>query len=211
MSEYIERRVLLERIRATGYDDLVKSNLLAMVVTIPAADVRPVVKGRWVRIGSSDMVIGEANECSVCHKMRYGRYKPNFCANCGADMRSLEFISPQGSEDAMLPVEVSRDSGNEEMSILSAAIAKYGEQSQIMMAFEEMAELQKELCKNRRGKDNIEEIADEVADVEIMLQQLKMIYGIANTVQQHRRFKLERLAYRLEGKQEQSGIEVNKR
>lgn len=85
-----------------------------------------------------------------------------------------------------------------ENDVLSAAIAKWGDQAQVMMVFEEMSELQKELCKNWRGKDNAEEIADEVADVEIMLAQLKMIYGIEDKVQKHREYKIARLARRLE-------------
>ena len=86
-----------------------------------------------------------------------------------------------------------------EQDILAAAISKWGEQAQVMMVFEEMSELQKELCKNWRGKDNAEEIADEVADVEIMLAQLKMIFGIENVVAQRHAYKVARLAKRLEG------------
>lgn len=86
-----------------------------------------------------------------------------------------------------------------EKDILAAAIAKWGDQAQVMMVFEEMSELQKELCKNWRGKDNAEQIADEVADVEIMLSQLKMIFGIENMVAEHREYKIARLAKRLEG------------
>lgn len=86
-----------------------------------------------------------------------------------------------------------------EAEIFAHAIAKWGAQAQVMMVYEEMAELQKELCKNWRGKDNIEQIADEVADVEIMLDQLKMIYEIENKVREHRAFKVARLRQRLEG------------
>ena len=43
------------------------------------------------------------------------------------------------------------------------------------MMFEEMAELQKELCKNARGKDNRAEIAEEIADVHIMLDQMEIL------------------------------------
>lgn len=86
----------------------------------------------------------------------------------------------------------------EEAGIFAAAIAKWGNQAQVMMVFEEMSELQKELCKNWRGKDNIEQIADEVADVEIMLDQLKMIYEIKDKVREHRAFKVMRLRKRLE-------------
>lgn len=46
------------------------------------------------------------------------------------------------------------------------------------MLLEEMAELQKEICKAWRGKDNEVEIAEEVADVEIMLEQIKLISAL---------------------------------
>ena len=47
----------------------------------------PVVRGKWIRVPSSDMVTGEAYKCSECGKMRYGSFLPNFCQHCGADMR----------------------------------------------------------------------------------------------------------------------------
>lgn len=62
--------------------------------------------------------------------------------------------------------------------ILHAAIEAYGKEAQTLMLFEEAAELEKELCKNARGKQNHDEIAEEVADVEIMLEQIKMMHGI---------------------------------
>ena len=90
----------------------------------------------------------------------------------------------------------------EEVELYCDAIRKWGDQAQVMMVFEEMAELQKELCKNWRGRDNIEQIADEVADVEIMLAQLELIYDISERVRQHKAFKLQRLRKRLEGAEE---------
>lgn len=85
----------------------------------------------------------------------------------------------------------------DEKKILAAAINKWGADAQTIMAFEEMSELQKELCKNFRGKDNEAEIADEIADVEIMLEQLKMIYEVEGLTQERRDFKIARLAERL--------------
>ena len=64
-----------------------------------------------------------------------------------------------------------------EMSLLQRAIAKYGKDAQMKMVLEEMSELQKEICKLWRGKDNRDAIAEEVADVEIMLNQLHVIFG----------------------------------
>jgi len=80
---------------------------------------------------------------------------------------------------------------------LVKAIDRYGCDAQLKMALEEMSELQKEICKFWRGKDNKEQIADEVANVEIMLAQLKMIFGIETEVKQHVQRKLKRLAVRL--------------
>ena len=65
------------------------------------------------------------------------------------------------------------------------------------MAIEEMSELAKELCKRCRGRDNVEAIAEEVADVEIMLCQMKMLFDCAGQVETFRRYKLERLAGRI--------------
>ncbi len=89
--------------------------------------------------------------------------------------------------------------GNTENRILMAAIKTYGNDAQKKMALEEMSELQKEICKNWRGKDNYDEIAEEIADVEIMLDQLKMIYGISERqVLKFRNDKVIRLKERLQ-------------
>lgn len=89
--------------------------------------------------------------------------------------------------------------GNTENRIFNAAIITYGHDAQKKMALEEMSELQKEICKNWRGKDNYDEIAEEIADVEIMLDQLKMIYGISERqVLKFRNDKVIRLKERLQ-------------
>ena len=89
--------------------------------------------------------------------------------------------------------------GNTENRILMAAIKTYGNDAQKKTALEEMSELQKEICKNWRGKDNYDEIAEEIADVEIMLDQLKMIYGISERqVLKFRNDKVIRLKERLQ-------------
>ena len=52
---------------------------------VEAADVRPVVRGRWIE---KPYLLGTTNVCSVCgenYGMPHGKY--NFCPNCGADMR----------------------------------------------------------------------------------------------------------------------------
>ena len=57
----------------------------------PAADVRPVVRGKWIKM--TGMMPPECTghyECSLCGW--HGRHSSierefNFCPNCGADMR----------------------------------------------------------------------------------------------------------------------------
>ncbi|MBR4927000.1 MAG: hypothetical protein IKY98_01600 [Alphaproteobacteria bacterium] len=83
--------------------------------------------------------------------------------------------------------------------ILDRAISKWGKHAQLLMVLEEMSELQKEILKNiNRDKDNLDEIIDETADVEIMLDQLKYIYGIDEAVANRIPLKLEKVKARLE-------------
>ena len=82
--------------------------------------------------------------------------------------------------------------------IFNQAIDFFGFESQKIMAVEEMSELTKELAKELRNRGNIENIADELADVEIMLAQLKIIYNIHDLVEQHKDFKLRRLTASIE-------------
>ena len=81
--------------------------------------------------------------------------------------------------------------------IYEAALAKYGAEAQTLMVMEEMAELQKELCKHSRGTDNVDHIAEEIADVEIMLEQMKILYNCEYEVKKYRREKIERLKERI--------------
>ena len=85
-----------------------------------------------------------------------------------------------------------------EKEILEKAIQTWGKEAQVLMVLEEMAELQKEILKNiNRGKENLMELIDETTDVEIMLTQLKMIYGIEDAVKNHRSEKIEKIEERL--------------
>lgn len=79
------------------------------------------------------------------------------------------------------------------------AIGRWGEDSQIVLAIEELAELTKELTKFLRGDGSISKLAEEVADVEIMLEQLRSMFpGVADEADSWREKKLVRLKKRLE-------------
>ena len=64
------------------------------------------------------------------------------------------------------------------MTIYERAIEAYGKDMQLTVAVEELSELTKEICKNKRGADNIDHITEEVADCYIMLDQIAIIFGI---------------------------------
>lgn len=81
------------------------------------------------------------------------------------------------------------------------AIDAWGTDAQLLMVLEEMSELQKEILKNiNRGKDNLPEIIEEIADVEIMLEQAKYIYNIEKEVADMIPEKLKKVKARLEMK-----------
>ena len=84
-----------------------------------------------------------------------------------------------------------------EIEIYREALRRWGPEAQMLMAFEEMSELQKELCKAARGKQNKAEIAEEIADVQIMLGQLILLHDCADEVEEQKARKLERLEGRL--------------
>lgn len=86
---------------------------------------------------------------------------------------------------------------DERKAVYEQALAAYGERAQVLMVIEEMSELTKEICKHFRGRPNIEELADEVADVTIMLEQLRLIYGLNDLVCEHMDMKIIRLKERL--------------
>lgn len=78
------------------------------------------------------------------------------------------------------------------------AIDTYGKDKQLDVAIEEMSELTKEICKFKRGQDNHQKIVEEIADVEIMMQQLKMICDVKCSELEGVKYqKTERLAERL--------------
>lgn len=86
------------------------------------------------------------------------------------------------------------------MTIFEKAIAVYGKSLQKQVAIEEMAELTKEICKDFRGKGNKDNIIEEIADVDIMLRQLMIIYNIEpSELHDAETNKLIRLSERLKG------------
>ena len=87
-----------------------------------------------------------------------------------------------------------------QINIMLDALEYYGNGPQVDMAIEEMSELTKELLKDRRGKENRSDIAMEMTDVYIMLEQLKFIFGIDETeLKVNAELKIQRLKNRIGG------------
>lgn len=86
---------------------------------------------------------------------------------------------------------------SDERQIYIQALRTFGASSQLAMAQEECAELIVELAHHKRGRNNLIDITQEVADVEIMMGQLRVLLGDAN-VDLAKEHKLDRLKKRLE-------------
>ena len=104
MSDYIERdkaTQILQKEAANHYPTPYHVGLLAAaraIEAIPAADVRPVVRGKWIPDydyaeydfdGSTPLSeprkFQDGWKCSLCEG--YMPFEANYCPNCGADMR----------------------------------------------------------------------------------------------------------------------------
>ena len=84
-----------------------------------------------------------------------------------------------------------------ETAVCKRAVDAYGKEHQLIICMEEMAELTKELTKNLRGRRNLQDISEEVADVEIMLEQVKVIFDLKEEVFEDKEAKLLRLQKRI--------------
>ena len=86
MAEYIEREALVHRLKSP-YLFNITQRIFDIISEIPAADVAPVVHGRW-----SDAGFGELPKhapygwaCSVCGGISFNN-EYVYCPNCGAKM-----------------------------------------------------------------------------------------------------------------------------
>ena len=90
----------------------------------------------------------------------------------------------------------SDDMEGQESYICKRAVEAFGKDTQILMYFEEAGELAQAISKDKRGFKDKANIAEEIADVEIMLEQLKYIYKCHHAAEQFKAKKLIRLSAR---------------
>jgi len=84
---------------------------------------------------------------------------------------------------------------NKRIELYIKASEKWGTNSQIIVAIEEMNELCVQLAKVLNNKHNGEyyKLIDELADARIMIEQVELIFGIYPNVEQRMDEKLNRL------------------
>lgn len=105
MADYIDRQAVLDAIwpvdpENDGSDgctvvmqnqSFTSADIEGIVCSIPAADVRPVVHARWVKIYKDGEPIAEQPQvgvcCSKCLNMPKDKFtESEYCPNCGAKM-----------------------------------------------------------------------------------------------------------------------------
>ena len=85
------------------------------------------------------------------------------------------------------------------LDIYRRAVSYFGATKQKLKAIEEMAELIVELVKDLLGDGNPAKVIEELADVENMTVQLRIIYDENGMVDYWKKAKMNRLAHRMEG------------
>ena len=92
--EYVEREKVLALQTDLHFDNIEQLKYWKCrhidpteVQLLPAADVRPVVRGQWIICSD-----GYYPYCSNCKQEPKGRVMSHFCPNCGADMRGKDNV-----------------------------------------------------------------------------------------------------------------------
>ena len=97
MAEYIEREALIAKFKQMEFGEhglverLFADGVYAVIAAFPAADVAPVVHGRWDDSGRYTFPSGAtAVRCTNCGcaltESEYRLYEWNYCPICGAKM-----------------------------------------------------------------------------------------------------------------------------
>lgn len=79
------------------------------------------------------------------------------------------------------------------------AFIHFGEEMQLVVALEELSEVQKEICKVMRGESDLDHLAEEIADATIMLEQVRLIFNLNDLVCEKMDEKVKRLDDKLKG------------
>lgn len=98
MSKYIDREALIAEFKRLklGENSFIErvfaDGVYAIIEQFPAADVTPVVHGRWIHDGQRINGGIDWCHCSECGKSDNFCARTNYCPNCGAKMNEKEAV-----------------------------------------------------------------------------------------------------------------------
>lgn len=98
------------------------------------------------------------------------------------------------------PMKFSVIETDEMDDVCRQAVEAFDDLENSIVAFEELGELQKEICKKMRGMDNDEHMAEEIVDSMIAIRKLIIRYGLHRKVEDWTQRKLDKLRKKLEGR-----------
>ena len=85
MAVYIDRESTIQAIREIPRGNWSRNRFIAEVMSIPEADVSPVVHGKWIYEESNGVNSFKGSYwCNQCH--RPVTFRENYCPECGAKM-----------------------------------------------------------------------------------------------------------------------------
>ena len=100
MDDFVKRKDVIEAFDDSrverNYGDVDPDSVIHVIKTIPAAEVRPVMKATWIIKEMQALFPGmDEHPVFVCSECGYQIYdlldnvkeQHHFCSNCGADMR----------------------------------------------------------------------------------------------------------------------------
>lgn len=85
MEEYIKRETAVDTILGESTDAHYPEWYASILMGLPAADVAPVVHGKWIE--QEKYTFGVMYDCSICdNRILDNWHSWNYCPNCGAKM-----------------------------------------------------------------------------------------------------------------------------
>ena len=91
MKEYVDRKqvenaLTMEAVKSSNCKIRTFARAISVLNSVPAADVAPVVHGKWIQCFEDWRMQIEGDKCSICGFEHYGtpRGEFKFCPNCGA-------------------------------------------------------------------------------------------------------------------------------
>ena len=91
----------------------------------------------------------------------------------------------------------------ERAKVYADALDTYGLNGQLLKALEELTEVQLEIYRILEGRPNVMHLAEEVADATLMLEQVRLMFGINEEVCEFMDAKVLRLQHLINAKERQ--------